>query len=108
MVVMVVMVGEGDNGSRGSGCGGGSGGGRGGGGRLQTCLLLRFGRKVYALKALFTLELPDFTLLVTESPTLDKLRSICVISHIGYLRSQWPSDAYERRVLVGCLLCKAQ
>ena len=30
---------------------------------LQTCLLLHFGRKVYALKALFTLELPDFTLL---------------------------------------------
>ena len=29
----------------------------------QTCLLLRFGRKVYALKALFTLELPGFTLL---------------------------------------------
>ena len=74
----------------------------------QTCLLLRFGRKMYALEALFTLlrlTCQILRFLVAGSPTLGCVRSICVISHIGYRQ---PSGAYERRVLVGCLTCKTQ
>ena len=77
-------------------------------GLYQTCLLLRFGHKMYALEALFTLlrlTCQILRFLVAGSPTLGYVRSICVISHIGYRQ---PSGACERRVLVGCLTCKTQ